>query len=298
VTTNPVAAPTGLVGDAVPTLALEGPHGSHGWMVMWSVEMTKLAAQLKVRIVLAACILGPLLFVIAEAVQSAVPADTLFGQWVHESGFAVSLLILGFCSQWGLPFLMGIVAGDMFAEEDRHGTWSMLLTRSRGRGDVLAGKFLAVTTYSVVVTLLLGLSATLTGALAVGTQPLVGLDGTMLPAGTAWAATAESWVSVLAPALAIMAIAVLVSVLSRNSWVGVVVPLVLVIFLNLVSLLSAIDPVRPFLPTTGFYAWHGLLRASVYTNQLWTSVLVSAAWLAGCLVWAAAAFVRRDVVAS
>ncbi len=292
-TTTPVVAPTK---PPAPEAAAGAAPAGRGWSVMWWVEMAKLSAQLRARVLVAACVLGPVVFVGGEAVQSGVPADTLFGRWIHESGFAVSLLALGFCSQWVIPLLIGGVAGDIFSEEDRHHTWSLMLTRSRAREQVLAGKLLAVTTYSVGATALLGLSATLAGALFVGTQPLVGLDGTLLPASTAWAATIESWASVLAPVLAIMAIAVLVSVISRNGWVGVILPLVVIFVLNTVSLLSAADPVRPFLPTTGFYAWYGLARTSVYTNQLWTSLLVSAGWVVVCLGAASLVFLRRDVV--
>lgn len=263
---------------------------------MWKVELTKMAAQIRVRLVIPACVVAPVLFVVAESLQTAVPADTLYGRWVHESGFAVSLLILGFSGQWALPFVLCIVAGDVCAEEDRHRTWAMLLSRSRTRADVLVGKILAVVTYAVGVTVLLGVSATLTGVLAVGAQPLVGLSGSMLSPGAALNATAASWATQLVPALAVSSIAVLASVLSRNSWIGVIGPLGLVMVLNLVSLLSAVDPIRPFLPTTGFEAWHGLVRNDVYTNQVWTSVLVGAAWIAVCLGTAAAVFHRRDIV--
>lgn len=292
-TSSPVVstvAPAAEGSDVAP------PVGDRGWWVMWRIETAKMSAQLRVRVLVVACVLGPLIYALAESVQSAVPADTLFGRWIHESGFAMSLLILGWSSQWLLPIVIGGVAGDIFSEEDRLHTWSMLLTRSRSRDEVLAGKFLAIGTYSVVSTILLGLSATLSGAVVVGTQPVVGLDGTVLSSSTAWGVTLECWATVLPPVLAIMAIAVLVSVISRNSWAGVIIPLAIVFVLNVVSLLSAIDPVRPYLPTTGFDAWYGLARTSVYTNQIWASLLVSAGWFVACLVAASVVFLRRDVV--
>jgi ABC-2 type transport system permease protein len=263
---------------------------------MWRVEMAKMRAQARARVMVLACLLGPVLFVLVESAQSSTPGDTLFGRWIHESGFADSLLTLGFSTEWLMPFVIVGVAGDIFAEEDRLHTWSLLLTRSRSRQEVLAGKFLAISTYSLAVTIMLGLSATLSGAVIVGTQPLVSLDGTVLSASTAWAVTTESWATVLPPVLAIMAIALLVSVISRNSWVGVIVPLVIIFLFNVISQLSAIDPVRPFLPTTGFDSWYGLARTSVYTNQIWASLEVSAAWVVVLLVASSLVFLRRDVV--
>lgn len=267
-----------------------------GWQTMWAIELAKLGAQLKVRVALLACLLGPALFVVALSVQDAVPADTLFGRWVHESGFAVALVVLGFSGQWVLPILVGVVAGDIFAGEDRHRTWTLLLTRSRSRSEVLAGKVLAVATYTLAVVILLALSATVTGALAVGTQPLVGLSGTMLSSGDALRAVVLSWATAVPPTMAVAAIAVAASVLSRNSWVGVLLPVLAVLVLNLVSLLSFVDPVRPLLPTAGFDAWHGLVRDVTYTSPVVDSLLVSAGWVVAALVISAISFARRDVV--
>ena len=83
--------------------------------------------------------------------QSATPSDSLFGSWVHTSGFAVSLVILGFAGAWGFPIVAGLLAGDLFASEDRHGTWKTILTRSCTREEVFAGKVLAVGTMVIGV---------------------------------------------------------------------------------------------------------------------------------------------------
>jgi ABC-2 type transport system permease protein len=288
-----VVSATGVDGEA--TTSAPAPEGA-GWAVMWRIELAKLVAQPRVRIALGACLVGPVLFVVALSVQSSVPSDTLFGRWVHESGWAIPLVVLGFSGQWVLPILVAIVAGDVCAGEDHHHTWTLLLTRSRSRGEILGGKVLAVAVYAVVVVLLLGLSSTVAGALVVGTQPLVGLSGATLSTSAAFHAVVLSWIVSVAPTLAIAAIAVLASVISRNSWVGVVTPVLVVFVLNLVALLSAIDPIRPYLPTTGFFAWHGLARVGIYTGPLDESLLVSAGWIVLCLVLAGTVLARRDVV--
>jgi ABC-2 type transport system permease protein len=274
-------------------------RGVPGWLVMWRVELTKMLAQLRVRVVVAGCVLGPLVVVVGLKVSNAVPGDTLFGIFVHESGFAFSLVILNWAGLWALPMSIALVAGDICSEEHRLGTWSLLLTRTRSRATVLGGKMLAAATYSVAITLLVGLATTVVGLLVIGHQPLVGLSGAVLSPRAALQATMGSWVSELAPVLAITAIAVLISVLSRNSWVGVLLTVAVVLAFNLGSLVSAIDPVRPLLPTTGLEAWHGLVRATgVYADQIRTSVIVSLVWMAVCFGLSAAIFLRRDVVDS
>lgn len=270
-----------------------------GWLVMWGVELNKMLAQLRVRVVMAGCVLGPLVVVVGLKVSNAVPGDTLFGLFIHESGFAFSLVILNWAGLWALPMSIALVAGDICSEEHRLGTWSLLLTRSRSRATVLVGKMLAAATYAVAITLLVGLATTVVGLLVIGHQPLVGLSGAVLSPHAALQATIGSWVSEVPPVLAITAIAMLISVLSRNSWVGVLLTVAVVLAFNLGSLVSAIDAVRPLLPTTGLEAWHGLVRATgVYADQIRTSVIVSLVWMVVCFGLSAAIFLRRDVVDS
>ena len=126
----------------------------------------------------------PFLAVVGLHVQSATPGDTPFGQWVHESGFAIPMMMLGFGGQWVLPVLTAIVAGDIFSAEDHHGTWKTILTRSRSRSDLFAGKFLAALTFATVTIALLTITDLVAGLLA-GTQPVVGLGGQLVPAGQA-----------------------------------------------------------------------------------------------------------------
>src|SRR5262249_30284974 len=57
-------------------------------------ECSKLSAQLKTRVALAACAAGPFVFAAAMRVQNSLPEDTLFGRSVKESGFALSLVVL------------------------------------------------------------------------------------------------------------------------------------------------------------------------------------------------------------
>lgn len=269
-----------------------------GWLAMWRVELTKLAALLRVQVVVAGCVFGPVVVALGMKVSNAVPGDTIFGVWIHESGFAFSLVILNWAGLWALPLCIAMVAGDISSGEYRLGTWSLLLTRSRSRSQVLAGKMLAAATYTFVITLLVGLFSTVVGIVAVGHQPLVGLSGTLLSSRAALQATIASWASELAPMLAITALAVLISVLSRNSWVGVLVTVGVVGCMNMIGLLSVIDPIRPFLPTTGIEAWHGLVRGDVYADQVRTSVVVNLVWTVVCFGLAAFSFLRRDVVDS
>src|SRR5437588_406470 len=226
---------------------------------VWRAELAKLASQLPLRALGVLCLLAPIVFVAVVNSQSAVPADTLFGRWVHTSGFAVPLVALGFAGSWGLPVLTGLVAGDIFASEDRHGTWKTLLGRSASRSDVFAGKVLAAATCAVGLVVLLAASSLLAGVIGVGTQRLVGLTGTLVSPGRSLGLVLASWAIVLMPVLAFTSLGVLLSVVTRSGIVGVLGPPVIGTVMVLLSLIGGGEIVRTIMVATAVDPWHALV---------------------------------------
>ena len=49
-------------------------------------ELIKLLAQWPIRLALLACWLGPALLVAVISQQSSLPADTVFGRWMSQTG--------------------------------------------------------------------------------------------------------------------------------------------------------------------------------------------------------------------
>ena len=96
-----------------------------GFLAVAGVECSKLVAQFKARVLLAACVIGPFALAVAVRVQSSLPEDTLFGRAVKESGFAVSLVVLGFAALWVFPVLTSVVGGTC-SRRDRYGTGHVL----------------------------------------------------------------------------------------------------------------------------------------------------------------------------
>lgn len=143
-------------------------------------ELVKLLSQWRIRLLVLACWIAPALFVAAISQQGSLPVDTLFGRWMHATAWAGPLVVLGFSGTWALPLLTSLVAGDVFAAEDRLGTWRHLLVAVRSPARIFAAKALASLT--VIMLLVAGLvaSSIVGGLLAVGNQPLIGLDGHLL----------------------------------------------------------------------------------------------------------------------
>jgi ABC-2 type transport system permease protein len=264
----------------------------HGVLVVWGLEVGKISRQVRVQAVAVLCLVGPFLALAGVKAQSAVPQDTLFGQWLHESGFALPLVVVGFTGQWVLPLLTAIVAGDMFASEDHYGTWKTVLTRSRTRGDVFAGKVLAAVSYTVVVLALLAFSSLMAG-LALGTQPVVGLSGQLVPAGHATTLVVATWATQLPPILAYCALALLLSVASRNVAVGIGAPVVLGLVMQVASLVNLPATAQAALLSTPFAAWHGLWVASPFYGPLRQGLITCVLWFGLCLTGAWVIFRRR-----
>ncbi|MFB7111775.1 ABC transporter permease, partial [Streptomyces sp. NPDC056291] len=68
-------------------------------------ELVKLVSQWRIRLLVLACWIVPALFVAAVSLQSTLPSDTLFGRWMHATGWAGPLVMLGFAGTWALPML-------------------------------------------------------------------------------------------------------------------------------------------------------------------------------------------------
>src|SRR5438128_500233 len=127
--------------------------------------------------------LVPLVFVLVLVFKSGGPNDIPLGRYVRDTGLATPFVVLFFMSIWGLPLITALVAGDIVASEHHNGTLKTILTRSRDRGQVFAGKALATGTYTVVAVLALGLIGLVAGSLAWGFHPLTSLSGTQVSPG-------------------------------------------------------------------------------------------------------------------
>ena len=117
------------------------------WFV-YKWELLKLRAQKRTYLGLGAAVLVPIAFVLALIFKSGSPNDIPLGRYLRESGLATPFVVLEFMAIWGLPLITALVAGDIVASESHNGTLKTILSRSRDRGEVFAGKLLATLTYT------------------------------------------------------------------------------------------------------------------------------------------------------
>ncbi|MEZ0064468.1 ABC-2 type transport system permease protein [Streptacidiphilus sp. MAP12-20] len=288
---------TATLADAPATRAEPGSKGARRPVPVARVLRFELVKQLsawRVRLLLLLCWLGPGLLVFAIDQQSTLPSDTLFGRSMHATGWAGSLVVLGLAGTWALPLVTSVVAGDVFASEDRLGTWRHVLITVRSHRRIFAAK--AIASVSVIGLLVAGLavSGILGGLLAEGNQPLIGLDGHLLTGGDAAGQVLLAWICVLAPTLALAAIGLLGSVALGRSPMGLLLPMIAALGMQVAQMLPLPVAVRLALPGYAFISWNGLFTAPQQPGPLLIGIGVSLVWAVVATALAYALFVRRD----
>jgi ABC-2 type transport system permease protein len=265
---------------------------------VWSVyrwELRKLRYQKRTYLGLGAAVLVPILFVVATHFRHDRHADFAFGSYINRSGLAIPLVLLLFGAVWMFPLITALVAGDIFASEDHNGTLKTILTRSLERGEIFTGKALAATTYGIGAILLNGTVAVIAGCIQSGFNPLQSLSGTQVSAWKALELVYSSLLVYLIPILAIVCIGLLLSVVTRNSAAAVVGTLMFSLLIQLIGILPGLTGLQPYLLSTQFNAWQGLLRTPIDWSPIIQAAWVCALYGLPALFASYLIFLRRDV---
>ncbi len=259
-------------------------------------ELTKLRYQKRTYLGLGAAAIVPIIFVLAIHFRHTHGrGDFAFSAYLNRSGLAVPLVILLFGAVWMFPLITALVAGDIFASEDHNGTLKTVLTRSLERWQIFAGKALATATYAVAAILLNGTVAVVAGSIQSGFNPLQSLSGTIVSAPKALELVYVSLLVYLIPIAAIMCIGLLLSTLTRNSAAAVVGTLMFSLLIQLIGILPGLSGAQPYLLSTQFNAWQGLLRTPIDWDPIIRAAWVCALYGVPALFGAYLLFLRRDV---
>jgi ABC-2 type transport system permease protein len=266
-----------------------------GVATVYRWELRKLRSQKRTYLGLGAAALVPIIFIVALLSSSGGPEDVPFGSYVRETGLAIPLVGLLFSSIWLFPLITSLVAGDIMASEDNHGTLKTILTRSTERWQIFVAKLLAAVSYAfVALVVFVGVGLVL-GGLAWGFDPLPSLSGTRIAAGRGMLLIAGAGLAYLVPMTAIATIAFLLSTVTHNSAAAVVGTLILSFMMQLLAIISGLDFMRPYLLSEQFDSWQGLLREPTDWAPIVHAAWVSACYAVPATLWAFLAFVRRDV---
>jgi ABC-2 type transport system permease protein len=259
-------------------------------------ELTKLRYQKRTYLGLGAAALVPILFVVAIHFRhDRNGGDFAFSSYLTRSGLAVPLVILLFGAIWMFPLITALVAGDIFASEDHNGTLKTILTRSLERSQIFGGKALAAATYAVAAILLNGTVAVIAGTIQSGFNSLQSLSGTIVSAPKSLELVYGSLLVYLMPIAAIVGIGLLLSSITRNSAAAVVGTLMISLLIQLIGILPGLSGVQPYLLSTQFNAWQGLLRTPIDWAPIVRAAWVCSLYAVPAIVVAYLVFLRRDV---
>lgn len=262
---------------------------------IYAWELRKLRAQKRTFLGLGAAVFVPLMFLAALELEGGGPDGVAFGRYVTETGLAIPPVLLLFSSIWLFPLIVALVAGDIVANEDGNGTLKTILTRSADRQQIFFAKVLAAFTYAVVALLLFAGVGLVLGGLRYGFDPLTSLSGTTIEPGRGLALLGAALAVYLIPVSALAAIALFLSTVTRNSAAAVVGALMLSLIMQILGIVSGIEAIRPYLLSTQFDAWQGLLRDPADWDPIIRSTWVCALYGVPALFAALVVFLRRDV---
>jgi ABC-2 type transport system permease protein len=270
-----------------------------GALVAYRWELRKLTAQKRTWLGIAAAALAPVIFLVSIQISKVTPGDgpydTPLGLNLRHTGLALNLVVFKLLGVVGPTLIAALVAGDIVASEDMGGTLKTIVVRSLRRGQLLAGKALAVLTYLAAALALYALAGLLAGVIAWGFHPLVNLSGHEISAVHALGLTLAAMVLYAVPVLAVASFGLFLSVVTRHSVAAIAGTLFYALALQGLSALSAIAPAHPYLLINQLTAWHDLFQTPTAGDAIVRCLWVSAAFALPPLLAAWAVFARRDV---
>ncbi len=268
-----------------------------GVRTVYRWELFKLRYQKRTYLGLGAAALVPIIFTVAIHFRHdrRGGGDFAFASYLTKSGLVVPLVILLFGAVWMFPLITALVAGDIFASEDHNGTLKTVLTRSLERWQIFSGKALAAATYAIVAIFLNGTVAVIAGCIESGFNSVQTLSGTIVSAPKGLELVYLSLLVYLIPIATIVCIGLMLSTVTRNSAAAVVGTLMVSLLFQLIGILPGLGAVVPYLLSTQFNAWQGLLRQPIDWSPIVRAVWVCAMYGIPALGTAFLVFLRRDV---
>lgn len=260
-------------------------------------ELRKLVSQKRTYLGFGLAVLLPVIFVVSQLVRGQPPrgAGSIFAAEIFQSGLATPVLMLTFLAPFFLPLIAALVAGDIVAAEDNNGTLKTILTRSVDRGQIFAAKALAAASYGAAAVFLSAVVATVAGVGAWGFHSVRTFSGTVVSAPKALLLIAAANACFLIPLLTIVCIGVLLSTVTRNSAAAIVGTLGVTLVLAIVGQIPGLEGLHPYLLTTQYFAWQGLLRTPTDWSPIAHSAWLCALYAGPALIGGFLVFLRRDV---
>ncbi|SOE12894.1 ABC-2 type transport system permease protein [Streptomyces sp. 2323.1] len=216
---------------------------------------------------------------------------------VTHNGLFLVFASLAVTLPFFLPMAVGVLAGDAIAGEAHGGTLRYLLVAPAGRTRLLLVKYATTLTFCLVATLVVALSALVTGALLFPLGEVTLLSGTSISFGEGLLRALAIAGAVALSLVGVAAIGLFVSTLTSSGIAAMATTVGLLITVQILDTVPQLAAVQPYLFPHYWLSFADLLRDPVYWDQLQKNAGLQAlyALVFGSAAWAR--FTSRDITA-
>ncbi|MEV3859512.1 ABC transporter permease [Streptomyces sp. NPDC050095] len=196
-----------------------------------------------------------------------------------------------------LPMSVGVIAGDAVAGEANAGTLRYLLVAPAGRTRLLLTKYATTMAFCVVATLVVAVSALITGAILFPLGDVITISGTRISfADGLWRALLIA-LTVAASLIGIAALGLFVSTLTGSGIAAMATTVGLLITIQILDQIPQLHAIQPYFFSHHWLSFADLMRDPVYWDDLVKNLELQALYAAvfGSAAWAR--FTAKDITA-
>jgi ABC-2 type transport system permease protein len=216
---------------------------------------------------------------------------------ITNNGLFLVFTALAVTLPFFLPMAVGVVAGDAVAGEANAGTLRYLLVAPAGRSRLLLTKYATVMAFCLVATLVVALSALITGALLFPLGDLTTISGTRIGFAEGLVRALLIALVVALSLIGVAALGLFVSTLTNSGIAAMATTVGLLTTVQILDQLPQLHALHPYLFSHHWLSFADLMREPVYWDDLTKNLGLQALYAAvfGSAAWAR--FTARDITA-
>ncbi|WP_234381673.1 ABC transporter permease [Streptomyces sp. NRRL S-1521] len=196
-----------------------------------------------------------------------------------------------------LPMAIGVIAGDAVAGEANAGTLRYLLVAPAGRTRLLLAKYATTLTFCLVATLVVAVSALVTGAILFPLGEVTTISGTRMSFGEGLLRALLIALVVAASLVGVAALGLFVSTLTSSGIAAMATTVGLLITVQILDQIPQLHALHPYFFSHYWLSFADLMREPVHWDDLVKNLQMQGLYAAvfGSAAWAR--FGAKDIMA-
>ncbi|MFD7816962.1 ABC transporter permease [Streptomyces sp. NPDC059785] len=216
---------------------------------------------------------------------------------VTNNGLFLVFTALAATLPFFLPMAIGVIGGDAIAGEANAGTLRYLLVAPAGRTRLLITKYATTMTFCLVATLVVAVSALVTGAVLFPLGELTTISGTRITFAEGLGRAFFIALLVAASLIGVAALGLFVSTLTNSGIAAMATTVGLLITVQILDQIPQLHALQPYFFSHYWLSFADLMREPVYWDDLIRNLELQALYAAvfGSAAWAR--FTAKDITA-